>query len=99
MTPAITVDELKNILAENPSYFVLDVRQPEEISEGVVSGSTMIPLGELPGRLAELESKRGENFVVHCRSGARSERAVQYLNSLGFDTVNLLGGIREWCKE
>ncbi|MGA1076339.1 MAG: rhodanese-like domain-containing protein, partial [Ilumatobacteraceae bacterium] len=54
---------------------LVDVRQPEELVEGVLPGAVNIPLGELPVRVAELD--RGRRVVVVCRSGGRSGRAAQ----------------------
>ena len=58
----------------------------------------MIPLGQLPTRLAELPSPSdGPDIVVHCKSGVRSAKAVKILREQGFDRVqNLRGGILAW---
>jgi adenylyltransferase/sulfurtransferase len=57
----------------------------------------LIPLNELPRRLAELDSSR--EIVAHCHSGVRSARAVEYLHSVGFRHVsNLAGGILAWSE-
>ena len=54
----------------------------------------MIPLGELPDHLDELEPLKDEEIIIHCRSGARSGKAARYLESQGFSNVrNVLGGI------
>ena len=71
---------------------LLDVREPKEY-EADHLGGTLVPLGELAERLEELEGWRGERVVVHCRSGARSARAVELLRREGFDAVNLRGGL------
>ena len=60
-------------------------------------GATLIPLGELPDRLDEIEQFKDEELIIHCRSGARSGRAKDYLEMQGFTKVrNLLGGMLEW---
>jgi rhodanese-related sulfurtransferase len=70
----------------------IDVREPGEVAEGTLPGAINIPLGELPGRLHELDPTR--RVVLLCRSGARSARAAEMLTADGFgDVVNLTGGV------
>ena len=90
-----SVEGLKTRLDSEDDLLLLDVREPQEYQICAIPGSTLIPLGELPGRLAELEGRR--NIVVHCKSGVRSAKAVKLLREAGFsDTVNLKGGILAW---
>ena len=90
-----TVDELKRRFDAGEDVFLLDVREPQEYQICAIPGSTLIPLGDLPARLAELEGRR--NLVVHCKSGVRSAKAVKLLREAGFgDAVNLQGGILAW---
>ena len=98
--PEITVRELDQSSRDGDRPFVLDVRQPEEYEIGNIDG-VLIPLGELPDRLAELDAHRdAPKIVVHCRSGGRSGKAVEFLQSHGFDNVvNLKGGILAWNAE
>jgi rhodanese-related sulfurtransferase len=89
----ITVNELKNRLENGEKFHFLDVREEWEYEEDNL-GADNIPLGELPHRLAELESFQHEEIVVHCRSGARSGNAKKFMESKGFTKVrNVLGGI------
>ena len=90
-----TVEQLKARLDEQDAPFILDVREPQEYQICNIPGSTLIPLGELPSRLHELEG-RGE-MIVHCKSGARSAKAVKLLREAGFaQAKNLRGGILRW---
>lgn len=78
---------------------VLDVREPDEFSGelGHVEGSVLIPLRELPARVAELESHRDGHVIVVCRAGVRSATAAAMLTGLGFQHVsNLRGGMLDW---
>lgn len=95
MIQEITCTELKTLLQANPDkYFLIDVRQPFEQSDGRIEPSILIPLSELPARVAELEEYRNRSIVVYCRSGSRSFQACMYLQACGFDDVaNLKGGI------
>lgn len=76
---------------------LLDVREPHELQISQIEGAKLIPLGELAGRLSELDS--ADEMVVFCRTGGRSARAVELLVSAGFRKVkNLKGGINEWAR-
>ncbi len=93
--PEITVEELKRKLDANEHVLVLDVREPHEYQICNLGGH-LIPLGDLPKRLSELEP--GRETVVHCRSGVRSAKAVFQLQRAGFSNVtNLQGGILAWA--
>jgi sulfur-carrier protein adenylyltransferase/sulfurtransferase len=94
----ITPIELKALLDRGDRTMILDVRNPEEIAICRIAGSTVIPLPELPGRLSELD--RNIPMVVHCKSGARSAKAITLLQSAGFSQLrNLKGGILAWVQE
>lgn len=91
----VTVEQLKARLDGGGGVFVLDVREPQEHRICSIPGAELIPLGDLPGRLHELQG-RGE-MIVHCKSGARSARAVKLLREAGFaGAKNLRGGILRW---
>jgi adenylyltransferase/sulfurtransferase len=98
--PAATVLEItpREYAESREGLFLLDVREPHEADIARIAGSTLIPLGELPSRVAELDPSR--DIVVHCRSGIRSARAVRLLLDQGFPRVrNLRGGILAWADE
>jgi molybdopterin/thiamine biosynthesis adenylyltransferase/rhodanese-related sulfurtransferase/molybdopterin converting factor small subunit len=91
----ITVEQLKERLDRGDDLVVLDVREPFEVDIVRIEGSTVIPLGELPRRLDELDPTR--DLVVQCKTGNRSGRAVSMLREHGFGrAVNLAGGIIAW---
>ena len=93
--PEITVQELKGKLDRREDVYVLDVREPNEYQICRIEGSTLIPLGELASRTAELD--RNREMVVHCKMGGRSAKAVALLQERGFTRArNLKGGILEW---
>src|SRR5207244_4491473 len=93
--PEIQVEELKRRLDSREDVFVLDVREPHEYQICNINGY-LIPLGDLPKRVHELDSSR--EIVAHCRSGARSAKAVDFLRQAGFTKVhNLAGGILAWA--
>ncbi len=97
--PEITVQELQAMMEAGETPFILDVREENEFDVANLNG-TLIPLQQLPTRLDELEAHRDELVVVHCRSGARSAQAVQYLRAFGFEKArNLKGGVLAWSRE
>lgn len=94
---ALDAEQARRFLAEQPegSYTLLDVRQPWEYEEGHLPGAVLIPLGELPGRTAELDAAKP--LLAYCAVGGRSRVAVQLLSGLGFQEVyNLAGGIKAY---
>ena len=95
--PEISVQELKKKLDNGGEVSVLDVREPHEYEVANI-GARLIPLGELPERLIELD--KDETFAIHCKTGGRSASAVKLLQEAGFENVyNVKGGITAWSEE
>ena len=95
--PEISPKELKARQDRGEDIFILDVREPHEYQICNLNGK-LIPLGELPRRVNELDSSR--EMVVHCRSGKRSADAIQFLQTAGFKKLlNLKGGVLAWADE
>ncbi len=88
----VTVDELAERLAAGG--VVVDVRQPDEYVEGHVPSAVLIPLAEVPDRLAEIPVASPLHVV--CRTGGRSLRAAQFLAAQGREVVNVAGGTLAW---
>lgn len=98
----ITVQELKNKIDAGSGPFVLDVREHFERYQSDLDyeRKRLIPLGDLPDHLDELEEYRDKEVVCMCRSGQRSAKACRVLENSGFGNVkNLKGGINEWARE
>jgi molybdopterin/thiamine biosynthesis adenylyltransferase/rhodanese-related sulfurtransferase len=96
--PAISVQELKRKLDAREPIQLIDVREQFESEIAKINNARLIPLGELPDRLHELD--RENDMVVHCHTGKRSAQAVQLLRGAGFRNVfNLEGGIDRWSDE
>src|SRR5208282_3353244 len=92
--PEITPRELKQRLDRGDDLYILDVREPHEYQICNLNGH-LIPLGELPRRVHELDSSK--EIVAHCRTGKRSADAMQFLQGAGFRKIsNLKGGILAW---
>ena len=95
--PEITARELKQRLDQGDELFILDVREPHEYQICNLKGH-LIPIGELPRRVHELDSSH--EIVAHCRTGKRAAQAVDFLRKAGFRKVlNLRGGILSWSTE
>jgi len=95
----ITVEELKYKIDQKEQFLLLDVREPHEY-EAYNIGAKLIPLGNLPTALRDLESHKDSEVIIHCRSGARSASAKQFLVQAGFqDVKNLLGGMLDWKEK
>ncbi len=92
----IQVEELKRRLDAGDDIYVLDVREPHEYQIANIGGH-LIPLGDLPNRVNELDTSR--EIVAHCKMGGRSAKAVTFLRQAGFKKVhNLAGGITAWAE-
>ncbi|MGA2182699.1 MAG: molybdopterin-synthase adenylyltransferase MoeB [Bryobacteraceae bacterium] len=98
-TPVGTSDidpvDVKAKFDRHDSFVLLDVREPHEYQICRIPGSILIPLGDLPKRVAELDSS--SEIVAHCKMGGRSAKAVEFLRQTGFKKVrNMKGGILAW---
>jgi adenylyltransferase/sulfurtransferase len=95
--PQMTVKELKRRYDSGGEVFLLDVREPYEYKIAQIGG-TLIPQNDVPQRLNEIP--RDREIVVHCRSGARSQKIAEFLKQSGYaQVVNLAGGILAWSDE
>lgn len=94
----ITVDELKRKMDKNENIFLLDVREPFETRIASIGGQ-LIPLGQLPERLHELN--KDDEIVIYCHTGVRSLYVAKFLkDKAGFkNAVSLHGGINEWSEK
>jgi adenylyltransferase/sulfurtransferase len=94
----IDVQEVKRKQDRGDNFVLIDVREPHEYQIARIPGSKLIPLGELPKHLNELDPEA--DIVAHCKSGARSQKAVDLLKQNGFKHVrNMTGGILAWSDK
>jgi rhodanese-related sulfurtransferase len=94
----LTAKELSNKIANNDDILILDVREPNEFQYASIKSSVLIPLNQIPERIAELDAE--QEIVVVCHHGIRSQKAAHYLIHSGFQHVyNLQGGIDAWSCE
>ena len=96
--PEISVAELKAKLDAREDFLLLDVREPYEYDIACIPGAKLIPLGELPSRMSELDS--AQEIALHCKTGRRSAQALRALREAGFSKLaNVHGGIEAWANE
>lgn len=92
----VSVSQAAALRDENA--FILDVREPDEWAAGHIPGATLIPLGQLESRLAEVPQDR--QIVVVCRSGNRSATGRDILLDAGFsDVTSMGGGMNVWISQ
>ncbi len=97
--PQITVEQLKKKLDNKEDIFVLDVREPHEYPIANL-GAPLIPVASIESRIAEIAAHKNDEVIIHCRSGARSQKAALALKAAGFTNVsNLTGGILAWAEK
>ena len=90
----INVNEIDRIV----DPIVVDVREDYELEEtGTIKGAIHIPMNEVPNRLNEITKER--EIYILCRSGVRSYNVAKYLNELGYEAINLDGGIIDYKGE
>jgi adenylyltransferase/sulfurtransferase len=95
----VTVQDMKRAL-DDPKLGIriIDVREPDEYEIAHIDGVPLIPLGTLPQRFTELDPN--QQYYIHCKSGIRSMKALQFLREQGFKYLkNVRGGILAWSDE
>ncbi|MGD0318623.1 MAG: molybdopterin-synthase adenylyltransferase MoeB [Nitrososphaerales archaeon] len=94
----VTAPVLNATIEGGKKVVLVDVREPNEYEFCHLEGARLLPLGQLPARMGELD--KGEEIVVYCHVGVRSTQAVSLLRRAGFSNVrNLQGGIDAWARE
>ena len=97
MAESISKDQLKQ---EQGSFVIIDVREPDEVANGVIENSKNMPLGlairnAKKGKIDDLKDKK---ICVYCASGYRGNIAADELVKAGFSAVNLEGGYMAWTQ-
>lgn len=87
----MTTEEIIELLDANEDLNIIDVREAEEVENGMIPGAIHMPLAEVPLRFKELD--KSKEYILVCQGGVRSERAGDFLESQGFQVVNLEGGM------
>ncbi|WP_108671477.1 rhodanese-like domain-containing protein [Peribacillus acanthi] len=91
----ITTSEVMGKLENQEDLTILDVREVSEVeSDGIIPGAINLPLSTLESRLQELD--KDKEYHIICHAGGRSARAQEFMESQGFKTVDILGGMSAW---
>ncbi|KKK37524.1 rhodanese domain protein [Mesobacillus campisalis] len=90
----MTAKEVEALLKHDKSLNIVDVREVDEVAAGKIPGAVHIPLGLLEFRMQELD--KSKEYIMVCRSGGRSGRACQLLDSHGYNIINMAGGMLAW---
>jgi rhodanese-related sulfurtransferase len=97
----LTQEEWTAQLAQDDNAVIIDVRTPEEWSEGIIPNALQIDLYQGQGFIYKVdELDKSKNYYVYCKAGGRSSHACNIMNQLGFEnTYNLVGGFMQWIGE
>jgi rhodanese-related sulfurtransferase len=95
MIRSLTTAELKEKLKHGEQLTIIDVREADEVAEGMIPGAVHIPLGEITSRYNEIS--QDAEIILVCRSGKRSQKAYEFLQTQGFTNLtNMDGGMLQW---
>ena len=95
----ITPEEAREIMNQEDSYVILDVREQDEYDEGHIEGALLLPYTEIEKRAGEELPEKDQLILVHCRSGRRSAIAAESLTEMGYTNIKDFGGIIDWPYE
>lgn len=90
----ITAEKLQERIGNGEVLHLIDVREADEVAEGMIPGAVHIPLGEVAERVNELDKSKA--YILICRSGGRSGNATEFLEEQGYDATNMVGGMLDW---
>ncbi len=96
MYNSISMPEFEQKLKKE-KFHIIDVREDDEFEEGHIPGVMHIKLGDLEGRIEEID--KGVEYQVICYSGSRSAMACRYLAQKGFSVTNVMGGMSSYGGE
>ncbi|MCD5325034.1 MULTISPECIES: rhodanese-like domain-containing protein [Pontibacillus] len=93
----LTASELEVMLKNNVRTHIIDVREYEEVAQGMIPSAKHIPLQQIPDSLNYFH--KDQEYIIVCRAGVRSMNACLYLAQHGFTATNLAGGMLDWNGE
>ncbi|HLR42918.1 MAG TPA: rhodanese-like domain-containing protein [Pseudogracilibacillus sp.] len=93
----MSAKELEKKLEANEKLHIIDVREVEEVANGMIPGSTNLPLSKIAERYTELD--KGKEYILVCQAGGRSGQAQAFLNEEGYKTINMIDGMASWSGD
>lgn len=90
-------EEVEQKLKDDETLNLIDVREDDEVAEGMIPEAIHIRMGEIPDSLEKLD--KSEEYIIICRSGGRSERVCHFLQDQGYKVINMTGGMLQWTGE
>ena len=89
--------ELKRMQQARQEFALIDVREPDEVAQGAISGAQPVPRGQIEPRIDTITTDKDHPIVCYCGGGGRSALAAQSLKRMGFKNVmSLAGGYKGW---
>ena len=96
----IDAAELKRMQQSQENFALIDVREPDEVAEGVIAGAKVLPRGQLELKIDTITTDKEQPIVCYCGGGGRSALAAQSLKKMGYKNVmSLAGGYKGWKGE
>jgi len=89
--------EVHNMLERGVKFLLLDCREPWEFETARIEGAVLIPMQQIPQKLAEIP--KDQPVVVYCHAGIRSFNAASWLKRQGVNALSMSGGIDLWSRE
>lgn len=93
----ISIEELKQKLEQEEAIQLVDVRENEEVAEGMIPEAIHIRMGDIPEKLDAFDQT--QEYYIICRSGKRSENVCYFLEDQGYEATNVVGGMLAWTGE
>jgi phage shock protein E len=95
----ITAEQGKDMMDEDPTIVLVDVRTEAEFTEEHIPGALLVPVDELESLAPEMLPDKEATYIIYCRSGNRSATAAQQLIDMGYQNIYDMGGIIDWPYE
>lgn len=94
----VSVQEVADLEASDPSWVLVDVREPSEYEIASIGNAVLLPMSNWADHGEELEEMRDKRIIVHCHHGGRSLRVTEWLRENGYEAQNMTGGIDAWSQ-
>ncbi|HWF02727.1 MAG TPA: rhodanese-like domain-containing protein [Candidatus Angelobacter sp.] len=93
----IQPNDLKSMQEKKEDFTLIDVREPDEVSQGAIAGAEPLPRGVLEYKIDTITTDKDQPIVCYCGGGGRSALAAQSLKKMGYKNVmSLAGGYKGW---